>query len=713
MSGKRISTAIAIGLIVIAAATVAAAPQFQLLRGMSLDVGTALAWRMFGGGDQSSPSPTVVVALDEETYRTPPFKGTPIVAWTDEVARVLAGVLDGGAKVVGFDVVFPTTIEASDIEFQGETIGERMRGFDRNFLRALKAGANAGRIVLGEIQAGDDLIAPSDGQRFAVGQPNIRSLNVYADADGVVRRVPLTLSLDGLPTPSMSLEVASRWLGAPPHIASGGVELGGYAIPSFIANAMTLNFGGGADQVPTYSLADLRACAEKNDADFFRRNFAGKIVLFGSKLDVEDRKTTTRRFISAPQGQTAERCVSDAPSAPPPSGGLISGVYVQAAAVNNLLRREAIAELSDRTRWLIVLGAAALGAAAALMLTPLRAALAYANLCLVAAIATAVAFRHLVALPLVEAALAGLLALVATTGFRLFVADKDKRLLRRTFEYYLPPSIVAKLLASDKPPQLGGEMREVTLFFSDLVRFSTLAERIPAPELVALLNGYLTEMSDIIEAHGGLVDKYIGDAIVAVFGAPLDDPRHAENAIRAALACCDGLAALNARGRGEGGPALAHRIGVNSGLAIVGNVGSRRRLNYTVIGDSVNLASRLEGANRYFGTSVIASEHTVGLTKHAFFWRELDVVRVKGRAEPVRIYEPLALAGQESADHVERAERYREGLDLWRAGDFAGAASAFARIADADPPAAKFMSRARAAAAASPEENWEPISTLG
>ena len=191
-----------------------------------------------GASNDSASSPTVVVALDEETYRTPPFKGTPIVAWTDEVARVLTAVLEGGAKIVGFDIVFSTTIEASDIEFQEETIGERMRGFDRDFLRALNSGANAGKIVLGELQA-DDIIAPSAGQRAAVGQMrNIRSLNVYGDDDGVVRRVPLALSIDGMPVPSMPLELASRWLRAAPRI-TGGIELGGYTIRSFVANAMT------------------------------------------------------------------------------------------------------------------------------------------------------------------------------------------------------------------------------------------------------------------------------------------------------------------------------------------------------------------------------------------------------------------------------------------------------------------------------------------
>ena len=307
MPGKRTSTTIAIVLIALRAATLAAAPGVLFVRGLSLDISTALDLRLFASSHNSSASPTAIVAFDEETYRTPPFKGTPTVTWTGEMARVLIAVLDGGARVIGFDVIFPTTIEESQIPAGDETVGARLRGFDRNFLRALAAGASAGKIVLGKMERGDELIQPAAGQRAAVGQQrNIRSLDVYSDADGVVRRVPLTLSVKGTPVPSMSLELASRALGAPPQIKNLAVDLSGYAVPSFAPNAMTLNFGGASNDVPSYSLADLRACAENGGAEFFRRNFADKVVLFGSNLDLEDLKMTSRRFAPPhPKRQTA------------------------------------------------------------------------------------------------------------------------------------------------------------------------------------------------------------------------------------------------------------------------------------------------------------------------------------------------------------------------------------------------------------------------
>ena len=713
MPGRRTFTAIALVTIAIASATLVAAPGFQFLRGLSLDAATALRWRMFGDAHDAASSPAVVVALDEETYRTPPFKGTPTIVWTGQIGRALRAVLDGGAKVAGFDVIFPTTIEDSEISFDDGTIGERMRGFDRDFLRALAAGASDGRIVLGAIRTGDDLILPAAGQRAAVGQMrNIRFLNVYSDSDGVVRRVPLMVSVNGRAAPAMALELASRALRTQPKITSAGVEIAGNVIASLVPNAMTLNFDGGSGDIPTYSLADLVACVDKGDEEFFRRNFVGKVVLFGSKLDLEDLKLTSKRFASAPRPQTTERCVSSASRAPQPARGMIDGVFVQATAVNNLLRSEAIAELGDGSRWLIALSGAAIESAATLTLAPAGVALSFLLLCAAAAAATAIAMQFLVAAPVVEVCLAGAIAIVGTTAFRLFVTDRDKRLLRRNFELYLAPAVVERMANADKPPQLGGEQRDVTIFFSDLVKFSTLSESMAPHDVVDLMNLYLTAMSDVIEAQGGFIDKYIGDAILAVFGAPLDDVRHAERAVRAALACCEKLEALNAESGAGPGPPLAHRIGLNSGPAVVGNIGSKRRFNYTVMGDAVNLASRLEGANRYFGTTIIASENTVARAGPQIVWRELGVARVKGRAEPVRIFEPLGVDGGAPAERDERAEFYREALDLWRAGDFAAAASKCARFAGVDPPTARLLERSKTMAQAAAPENWDPVLTL-
>jgi adenylate cyclase len=219
-------------------------------------------------------------------------------------------------------------------------------------------------------------------------------------------------------------------------------------------------------------------------------------------------------------------------------------------------------------------------------------------------------------------------------------------------------------------------------------------------------------MTDIIESHGGYVDKYIGDSIVAMFGAPADDPAHARNAVHAALKCHEKLAELNAGSAAFAGRGLSHRIGLNSGEAVVGNIGSRRRFNYTVMSDTVNVASRLEGANKYYGTAIMASESTMAQTGDSFAWRELDAIRVLGRGETIRVFEPLADKGAESAGQKKAAAAYAEGLACWRAREFAKAADAFEGVAKLDPPSSKFAKRARALAEHPPLPEWTPVNTL-
>ena len=700
MDPVRLRAALAAFLIALVAGLVAGSPALDVVRGLSIDFLTALRWHAFGNTHDAASSRAVVVALDEETFRTPPFEGTPSVTWTHEIGRVLTAVIDGGAKVVGFDIVFPTSIEQSAVRFGDETLGARVHGFDRDFLRALALGARAGKVVLGQTQHQDQPLLPSPGQRAAVGfRSNIRPLNVQNDPDDVIRRIPFRFIVDGQPMPSMAAELAVR--------AEDGAQ------PNKVSNMITLNFAGGAGDIPTFSLADLSACAEKGDKEFFRRNFGGKVVLIGTVLDLEDRKVTSKRFATAPENVAGVRCLL-----PPPSVTdkfirySIAGVYIHATAVNNLLRGDALTEVGRAGTGFISFILAALTATVALAVAPATATLATLGIGALWTASATVAFRDALALPLVQPLLAALAALGTTIGYRFVVADRNKRLLRQNFAFYLAPAVIEKLMASNKPPVLGGEVRNVTVYFSDIADFSSISENIKPAELVAAMNEYLSAMTDIIEAHGGFVDKYIGDAIVAVFGAPLDDQNHATNAVHAALRCTARLGELDRVAATLQGRAVRQRIGLNSGEALVGNIGSRRRFNYTVMGDTVNLASRLEGANKFFGTSILASETTMGLTGAAFAWRELDAIRVKGRATPVRIYEPLAPAGAVTSQQQSCVNAYAEGLACFRARDFAGAVEHFARAAGADPPSAVFLERAKQLARHPPGPDWEPLNAL-
>lgn len=697
---RDLLAALAIALVMSA---VVALPPLDRVRGLSIDALTWLRWIALGSMHDPATSPTVVVAIDEETYRRAPFANTPSVTWTREIGNVLTSVIDGGAKVVGFDIIFPTSIEQSAIPFGDETLGARVRGFDRDYLRALADAAKPGKLVLGQVQHQKEPIRPSDGQRAAVGQQqNIRPLNFQVDSDDVIRRLPLSFDVDGHPTASFAAELAARARG------------GGAVPPGGTGSTLTLNFEGGADDIPTYSLADLRACREKGDTEYFRKHFAGRVVLFGTLLDVEDRHLTSKRLATGIEGARAERCALPVLDL---SGGFardsLAGAYVHATAINNLIRGDSLSEPRRAATWAAAAVFAIIAAGAGLLLAPLAAVALVSGVALAWTAAATWAFASAVVLPLLDAALAGLLALVAAIAYRSVVADRDKLFLRRSFALYLAPPVIEKMLAAHRPPSLGGEKRNVTIYISDVIGFSSLAERMGPDELVSLMNAYLSAMTDIIEEHGGFVDKYIGDSIVAVFGAPLDDPAHAIGAVNAALACQAKLSEMNASAVGVlGGHRLGQRIGLSSGEALVGNMGSRRRFNYTAMGDVVNLASRLEGANRHYATSILVSDATAALAGNTILWREIDTVHVAGRGQTVTIFEPIGQTGAVTSAKVVLVAAYADGLDRWRAGDFAGAAQAFSRFADQDPPSFLFRERARAYVLAPLGASWKPINVL-
>ncbi|OKO82450.1 adenylate/guanylate cyclase domain-containing protein [Bradyrhizobium sp. AS23.2] len=700
-------------LIALLAGAVFTSPPLQTLQGLSLDILTALRGRIVGDRRDPATSPVVVVAIDGETYDAPPFKGSPTQTWTREIGRVLGSIADGGAKVIGFDVIFPSSIEQSEIPFGEAPLGARMKGFDRDYLIALRQISESGKLVLGEILSNDHPDAPYAAQRLAA-KNNVRALNVHTDTDDIIRRMPLSFSIDGKPVPAMAVELAARALGGKPEIApSGATELSGYAIPSAAPNTLTLNFRGLGRDVPTFSFADLRACVEKGDRDFFRRAFDGKVVLLGSILTFDDRKLTSMRLSGGYDGTPAARCALPAPAqAAQKAHNAVAGVFVHATAVRNLIERDAVTELGFPLRSILTIVFAAIIACAACVFAPGGALIAWLVLTAAYAAMAVGAFVHALALPLAEPALASLAALAMMIGYRFVLADRDERFLRKSFAFYLAPEVINTMVASGKMPALGGEIRNITMFFSDLSGFSSIAETMTPAELVTLMNEYLSAMTDIIESHGGYVDKYIGDSIVAMFGAPADDPAHARNAVRAALNCHEKLAELNANNPAFAGHGLSHRIGLNSGEAVVGNIGSRRRFNYTVMSDTVNVASRLEGANKYYGTAIMASETTMAQTGDTFAWRELDAIRVLGRGEAIKVFEPLADKGAESAEQTKVAAAYAEGLACWRAQEFAKAADAFDGVAKIDAPSSLFAKRARALTANPLPPDWIPVNTL-
>ncbi|CAO3403960.1 CHASE2 domain-containing protein [Azospirillum palustre] len=680
-----------------------------MLQGPSIDSLYWLRERVHGPRPAPDPSPVVVVGIDEETYRRPPFAGTPQALWGPRLGTVLGAMLDGGAAAIGLDLVHPTSVETL------------IPGFERDYLLTLRRGGKEGRLVLAKVQHQSDPLMPYRGYMIAAGVNNVRSVNLVEDADGVLRRVPLTLSVagpDGQPKaePGMAVEVASRALKAPlERGADGSATLAGYRVPGGEGNRLLVNHATAAGAIPTYSLADLHACAEAGKTDFFVRHFKGKAVMVGTVLDVEDRKLSSNRWVTKPEGMNLpERCALPVMSELYVAGRTrdsIPGVYIHAAAISNLIAHDALEETGPAAAASLVLLLAGLAAVVTLATRP---AVAAAGLLLLLAGWSGVAvqaFQGGLVLPYLQAALAALLVFPLALGFRFAVLDRDQRHIRNAFKLYLPGSLIDDMIASGQSPSLGGEERDLSILFCDIAGFTRMSEGMEPEALVAVLNRYFTVMTDIIEAHGGFVDKYIGDAVLAVFGAPYAIDNHARAAVSAALAMRQAMAddpTLLATSSGRG----SNRTGIATGPALIGNIGSPRRFNYTVMGDTVNLASRLEGANKYYNSVLMVSGETVRHHGDPEAFRALDIVQVVGRGEPVEVFEPLSEARR--ADPEDRAQRaaYAAALEHWRAGRFEAAAAGFRALVAADGAALAMLNKAEKRVGQPAGPDWTGVTAL-
>ncbi len=304
------------------------------------------------------------------------------------------------------------------------------------------------------------------------------------------------------------------------------------------------------------------------------------------------------------------------------------------------------------------------------------------------------------------------LAFVLATAYSYATEGRQKLAIRRMFSRYMSEKVISHLMNHPELLNLGGERRRMTLFFSDLAGFTTISERLGAEEVVALLNDYLSRMTDIILDEEGTVDKFEGDAIMAFWGAPLPQEDQALRACRAALRQQAALAELNQHFEKMGLPRLGMRIGMHTGDAIVGNLGSEKRFDYTAIGDTVNLASRLEGLNKFYGTFIMASETTRAECGDGVVFREMDRVAVKGKVKPVGVFQPLGLAGDLPPAAIELANDFAGALELYRQEKFPEAAALFQAILvkhPGDSPSQVFLKRCQAYQESPPPPDWQGV----
>ncbi len=307
-----------------------------------------------------------------------------------------------------------------------------------------------------------------------------------------------------------------------------------------------------------------------------------------------------------------------------------------------------------------------------------------------------------------------LLLIIVISTFRYITEEKEKGKIRKAFSYYVTKQVVDEIMKDINQLKLGGEKRLLTVFFSDIRGFTTISEKLPPEMLVNLLHEYLNPMTEIIFKYNGTLDKYMGDGIMAIFGAPLHTPDHAINCAKASLEMIEVLKRLREGWKKRGLPDINIGIGINTGEMVVGNMGSNVKFEYTVIGDQVNLGSRLEGTNKEYGTNIIASEGTIKHLNDMFLVRELDFIRVKGKKEPVRIYEVI---GERSIlkETPKWIATFEEGLKLYREQRFEEARIKFEEtinIRGEDKPSNVFLERIEIFKTEPPPKDWDGVFTM-
>ncbi len=597
-----------------------------------------------------------------------------------DMARLIGALHEMGARVIALDIVFAEPerdhpehdrMLATAVRRAGNVVlgyyfrlqTDRLPGGSSPFLPRREPGAPQETL-----DQRLKLVAPSLLSQVRISrpprslqgcedvEPNIPEIGASSDAmgffsiqpdsDGVLRRAPAMLSCGSDYYASLSLRAATRFLGDPPvrlELAEDGVRrlmIGERRIPADETGAFRVNFPGPGGSFAHYPVIDILRNNVRAGA------FRGKVVLVGpTELGIEDIRAT-------------------------PYSPVVPGVEVQAAAVETLLHGPFI-HRSNVTTIVDILAVLVMGLGLGAILGRLpRAVHRFEGMVLAALIlvyGSLQAFSRLgVQMNMLYPGVCLGLTYLGVALYEAFGVERQGREIRKLFETYVSPSVVETMVREPERILLGGERRDITILFSDIEGFTTLSERLPPEEVVALLNAYLTPMTDIVFRHKGTLDKYIGDAVMALYGAPLDLPDHADRACRAALDMMSALGKLKDDAWfARGWPDLRIRIGVNSGIMAIGNMGSNIHKDYTAIGDGVNLASRLEGQNKSYGTRILISEFTKERLAAPFVLREIDVVRVRGKQEPVRVYE-LRGEGTPVPEEASLIRLFEEGLACLR-----------------------------------------------
>ncbi|MDZ7269918.1 MAG: adenylate/guanylate cyclase domain-containing protein [candidate division KSB1 bacterium] len=635
----------------------------------------------------------VIVDIDDQSFFDLPHR------WPfprTYYARLIDNLVRAGARLILFDIIFsePTaTNPAEDLALAAAAARSRRVVFAGKKTFELASGGTRTTYLIKPIKA-----LLQSGSPWGI-------VNIDEDVDGFVRRYLLYEEWEGrqhLPLAMLAYR-RLRANGREAAAASNGLP----PLPRFDDNSFLINFRGPARTFPTYSFAsvlddrDFQLAEAELDSNYFEtvylpnRVFANKVVFVGASAEeLQDVKFTP--FYGS--GESKHK---------------LPGVEVHANALATLLLGDAVRRTPFWVEWLVLL-AAGFGTMTLVLSSRTLTGMLWVGLALLAVLVAALLcfVQLLVWLPVVAPSLAIVLSYVGNNAQLIITERRERWRTKRVFQQYVSESIVNNILASGAMPKFGGEKRELTVLFSDIRGFTTYCEKHTPETVVLRLNEYLTEMTEIIKQQQGTLDKYVGDEIMAVYGAPYAYPNHAEKACETAVAMIDRLRELQKRWSANAQDYFQIGIGINTGPMIVGNLGSQQLFDYTVIGDEVNLGARLEGANKEYWTSIIISESTYAQVKNRARARELDLVRVKGKKRPVKIYELRSMEPLPAIEEDLIIQVYSQGLALYRQGDWVGALQQFKRVLryfPSDGPSRVYVTRCFNFIESPPPPDWDGV----
>ncbi|MBN8705086.1 MAG: CHASE2 domain-containing protein [Bacteroidetes bacterium] len=531
-----------------------------------------------------------------------------------------------------------------------------------------------------------------------LGHISMNNLN-----DGTYRKVPLFIQYGENYYPSLGFLLAADYLGLGKNnwfdvksnygfqslemalngkIKTMNLEADGSIIP---------NFYGSYESFPNYSYTELTTLFDEGKTDSLNKLFNGKMVVIGHSSNM----------------------VGD--YGPTPFGELTPLCLVHATVASNIIRNELILGVPFWLSGLILVIFIFLGFLVNQITATKISLLLSLGLLVLPVLGSFYLFTtSFVWIGWIIPTAGIFLTTIWMQGHRFFASDKEKKKIRSAFIQYLPETVVKELMAKPDLLRLGGTKQELTVLFSDVAGFTTISEKLTPEELVDFLNHYLGAMTDIVMKYEGTLDKYIGDAIMAFWGAPVPQQDHAIRACKSALEMVEVLKKMLEQWRLEGKPDIWARYGINSGPMVVGNMGSAKRFNYTVMGDAVNLSARLEPANKEFGSTLMISEFTLAQLNSDFITRQLDLLVVKGKTKPVKVYELLACKEitPEFETWIEPVRLYNEAMTLYYNRKFEESKNLFAKVLELKPddgPSKTYIRRANEFVADPPDTNWDGI----